>query len=55
MVATPELYIKKIIIKYYPAAVITESRVFIKAKLIIVINTFYIPTESRGDIEIKNI
>jgi hypothetical protein len=49
-----KLYIKKIIIKYYLTAVITELRVFIKIKLIIFIDTSYIPTESREDIETED-
>jgi hypothetical protein len=54
-VVIPEPRIKKIIIKYYPAAVIIESRVSIRIKLIISINTSYTPTESREDIKTKNI
>jgi hypothetical protein len=50
----PELYIKKIIIKYYPAAVITELRVSIKIKLITSIDTSYTLTESREDIKTRN-
>jgi hypothetical protein len=50
----PELYIKKIIIKYYPAAVITELRVSIKGKFIISIDIFYTLTESREDIETED-
>jgi hypothetical protein len=53
-VVIPELYIKKIIIEYYLTAVITELRVFIRAKSIISIDTSYIPTESREDIKTKN-
>jgi hypothetical protein len=53
-VVIPELYIKKIIIEYYPAAVITEPKVSIRIKLIIFINTFYILTESREDIKTGN-
>jgi hypothetical protein len=53
-VAIPEPRIKKIIIKYYLAAVITELRVFIKVKLIIFINTSYTLIKSREDIEIKD-
>jgi hypothetical protein len=53
-VAIPELYIEKIIIKYYPTAVITEPRVSIKAKLITFIDTSYTPTESKEDIETKD-
>jgi hypothetical protein len=53
-VAIPKPRIKKTVIKYYPAAVITELRVFIKAKLIIFINTFYIFIKSKEDIETKD-
>jgi hypothetical protein len=53
-VAIPELRIEKIVIKYYPAAAITEPRVSIKAKLIISIDTSYTPTESREDIETED-
>jgi hypothetical protein len=53
-VVIPELYIKKIIIKYYLAAVITELRVFIRVKLITSINTSYTPTESREDIKTED-
>jgi hypothetical protein len=53
-VVMPELYIKKIIIEYYPAVVIIKPRVFIKAKLITFIDTSYAPTESREDIKTKN-
>jgi hypothetical protein len=45
----PELRIKEIIIKYYPAVIITEPKVSIKIKFIIFIDAFYIPTESRKD------
>jgi hypothetical protein len=54
-VAIPELRIKKIVIEYYPAAAITEPKVFIKTKLIISIDTFYTPTENREDIETEDI
>jgi hypothetical protein len=50
----PELYIKKIIIKYYLTAVIIELRVFIKTKFIIFIDIFYTPTKSKEDIKIKD-
>jgi hypothetical protein len=50
----PELYIKKIITKHYLTAIMTELRVSIKVKLIISIDTFYAPTESREDIETKD-
>jgi hypothetical protein len=53
-VAILKLYIKKIIIKYYPAAVITEPRVSIKTKFITFINTSYVLIKSREDIKIKN-
>jgi hypothetical protein len=53
-VVIPELYIKKIIIEYYPTAVITELRVFIRAKPITSINTSYTPTESREDIKTED-
>jgi hypothetical protein len=49
-----KLRIEKIIIKYYPAAVITESRISIKTKFIIFINISYIPTKSREDIETED-
>jgi hypothetical protein len=54
-VAIPELRIKKIIIKYYPTAVIIEPRVFIKTKFITSINIFYTPTESRDNIKTEDI
>jgi uncharacterized membrane protein len=50
----PELYIKETVIEYYPAAVITEPRVFIKAKLIISIDAFYILIKNREDIKTEN-
>jgi hypothetical protein len=53
-VAIPELRIKETVIEYYPAAVITEPRVSIKAKLITSIDTFYAPTESRENIETRD-
>jgi hypothetical protein len=53
-VVISELYIKKIIIKYYPAIIIIKPRVSIKAKLITFINTFYTLTKSRENIKIKN-
>jgi hypothetical protein len=55
VVVIPELYIKKIIIKYYPAAIIIEPKVSIKTKFIIFINTFYTFIKSREDIEIRDI
>jgi hypothetical protein len=51
----PELYIKEIIIEYYPAAIITELRVFIKTKLIISIDTSYILIKSKEYIKTRNI
>jgi hypothetical protein len=53
-VVISELYIKKIIIKYYPAAVITKLRVSIKVKSITSIDTSYTLTKSREDIKTKN-
>jgi hypothetical protein len=53
-VAISESRIEKIIIKYYPAAVITELRVSIKAKLIIFIDISYTPIKSREDIKTKD-
>jgi hypothetical protein len=50
----PELRIKKIIIKYYLTAVITEPKVSIRVKLIISINTSYTPIKSREDIKTKD-
>jgi hypothetical protein len=53
-VALPELYIKKIIIKYYPTAVITKLRILIRVKLIIFIDIFYALIKSKEDIEIRD-
>jgi uncharacterized membrane protein len=53
-VVMPELYIKKIVIEYYLTAVTIKSRVFIKAKSIIFINTSYILTKSREDIKTED-
>jgi uncharacterized membrane protein len=50
----PKPYIKKTVIEQYPTAVIIKSRVSIKAKFIIFINTSYILIKSRKDIETKN-
>jgi hypothetical protein len=50
----PKLYIEKIIIEYYPAAIITKLRVSTRVKSITSINTSYTPTESREDIKTKN-
>jgi hypothetical protein len=49
-----KLYIKKIIIKYYPAAIIIEPRVSIKAKSVISIDISYILIKSRKDIKTKD-
>jgi hypothetical protein len=49
-----KLYIKKIIIKYYPAIIIIKLRVSIRAKSIISIDTSYTPIKSRKDIKTKN-
>jgi hypothetical protein len=53
-VVIPELRVEKIIIEHCPAAVITELKVFIKTKLVISIDIFYIPTESREDIKTED-
>jgi hypothetical protein len=53
-VAIPEPRIKEIVIEYYPAAVITELRVSIRAKLITSIDISYAPTKSREDIETED-
>jgi hypothetical protein len=50
----PELYIKKIIIKYYLTIIIIKLKVFIKIKSVISIDTSYAPTESREDIKTKD-
>jgi hypothetical protein len=55
MTVIPELYIEKIIIKYYPIIIITEPRIFIRIKLIIFIDTFYILIKNKKDIKIKNV
>jgi hypothetical protein len=49
-----ELYVEKTVIEYYPAAVITEPRVSIRAKPITSIDTFYALTKSREDIETED-
>jgi hypothetical protein len=41
--------------KYYPAAVITEPKVSIKAKFIISIDVFYTFIKSREDIKTRDI
>jgi hypothetical protein len=53
-VVIPELYIKKIIIKYYPTVVIIKLRISTKAKPIISIDTSYAPIKSREDIKTKD-
>jgi hypothetical protein len=53
-VVIPEPRIKKTVIEYYPATVIIEPKVFIKAKFIIFINTFYTSIKSREDIKTKD-
>jgi hypothetical protein len=50
----PEPRIKKTVTEYYPAAVITEPRVSIRAKLITSINTSYTPTKSKENIKTRN-
>jgi hypothetical protein len=47
----PEPRIKKTVTEHYPAAIITEPRVSIKAKPVTSIDTSYTPTKSREDIE----
>jgi hypothetical protein len=54
-VVIPELYIKEIVIEYYPAAIITELKIPIKIKLIIIIIISYIPTKSKEDIKTEDI
>jgi hypothetical protein len=53
-VVISELYIKKIIIKYYPAAIIIKLRISIRVKLITSIDTSYAPIKSREDIKTKD-
>jgi hypothetical protein len=54
VVAIPELYIEKTVIKYYPTAVITELRISIKTKFIVFINTSYTLIKSKEDIKTKD-